>query len=220
MSLYQMSMTIIKICKLKYKKYIDDECFDVIQLINICKLCKAPSNKTNEIDDFRISDIELSSPLFIKSSPSTVRKQIDILKSTEFKKKYSFFIKIIYACLKLDIEIFDINPDIITLKNNYNLMKTLITHKKELITYHQNIIKEQLNSIEIPLIKLKINSENKKISYETYISNYLKEVKIIDKIFGYLNQSIDSNILTKTDNLISLIIPYFYNYTEYIEVYN
>ena len=217
MGLFQMSSNIIKICKNKYKKYIDGDCFDIRQLINICKLCKAPISKTQDTDT--MSDIDLLSPLFIKSSPTDNKKQIDILKSKEFQKKYSFFIKIIYACLKLDIEIFDIKSDILTFKNNYNLIKTLYNYKKETIIEHQNIIKDHLQNLEIPLIKLKISSPTK-ISYDTYLNDYLREIKIIDKIIGYINEMLNAKISSKTDNMISLIIPYFYNYTEYIEVYN
>nr|AEX62968.1 hypothetical protein mv_R764 [Moumouvirus Monve] len=45
-------------------------------------------------------------------------------------------------------------------------------------------------------------------------------IRIIDKIMSSINKLMDSEVLEKTDTLLSLILPYFFTYTEYIEEYN
>lgn len=208
MELSRMSMGIIKIIDKQFNEYIDEECLDIIQIKNICNLYKIKSNTENSVT---LSEINLSSPDFKKVLTKIQKKnQTDILKTDEFVKKYSFFIRILYACLKINIDLFDITDEILTLKNNYQLMKALETKKKQLITDHLTILKTQHKNIT-----QKIDTD-----YEDFFSNYIAKIKIIDKITGYVNKLIKSGIFDKTDNLLTLILPYFYTYTEFIEEYN
>lgn len=129
-----MALGIIKILNKYYYQYIDDECLDIVQIKNICNLYKIKKN-INSNDSISFSDIKFSSPDFVKhnynnAQTQTKKTQFDLLKTDEFYKKYAFFIKILYACLKINIELFDINNNILTLKNNYQLLKTLELKKK------------------------------------------------------------------------------------------
>ncbi|AEX61468.1 hypothetical protein c7_L404 [Megavirus courdo7] len=45
-------------------------------------------------------------------------------------------------------------------------------------------------------------------------------IRIIDKIMSAISKLINTNTFDKTDTLLSLILPYFFTYTEYIEEYN
>ncbi len=208
MELSRMSMGIIKIIDKQYNEYIIDECLDIIQIKNICNLYKIKVISNNSIT---LSELNLSSPEFKKINGKMNKKnQSNILKSDEFVKKYTFFIKIIYACLRMDVDIFDNNNSILTLKNNYKLIKTLELKKKQFITEHLNILKDQYKNIS-----QKIGSD-----YDKYSHDYIVKIKIIDKICDSMNKLIKFNIFEKTDNLLTLILPYFYTYTEFIEEYN
>jgi len=156
-----------------------------------------------KLDDICITSTEFEKPEKIVHT----MKRYEILKSNEFRKKYSFFIKIIYSCMKMNIEIFNNNN---TIKNNYHLIRTLITSKKKNISGHIDVLKNYQKEAD------KVLPE----SYQNYINDFLVKIRILDKIILSINKIIASGIFSLTDNLISLIIPYFYNYTDYIEEYN
>jgi len=209
MEISRMSIGIIKNIDRMYSKFLDDECLDIIQIKNICNLYKIKPGTIN--NSISLSEINFSSPEFKKIYSKTNKKhQADILKSNEFVKKYAFFIRILYACLKIDIELFNTGDDILTLKNNYQLIKSLESKKKQLIAEHVSILKNQHKNIS-----QKIDS-----TYETFYETYIMKIKIIDKILGSINKLIKFGVLEKTDNLLTLILPYFYTYTEFIEEYN
>jgi hypothetical protein len=210
MDVSRMAISITKIINEQYMEYIENECIDVIQINNICNLYKT---KSSDLDSINLDEIQFSTPDFKsgnKIDKSTRKKHQNILNSAEFKKKYAFFVRIIYACLKMDIAIFDIVNGVATLKNNYQLIKSLEIRKKGFLNEHLLIIKYQLKNVSKT-----INED-----YETYLKDYVTKIKIIDKITGSINKLIDTEVFSKTDNLFTLILPYFYVYTEYIEEYN
>ena len=201
-------MSIIKILDKQYNSNINNECLDIAQIKNICNLYKT---KNPPADNVSLSDLDLSSPDFKKTtSKSSKKSQEDVLKSQEFIKKYSFFIRTVYACLKLDINLFDTNSNILTLKNNYQLVKSIEARKKQLISEHLTVLKTQYKNIS-----LKIGDD-----YDLYSKNYITKIKIMDRLLGSINKLVQFNVFEKTDNLLTLILPYFYTYTEFIEVYN
>nr|AEX62967.1 hypothetical protein mv_R763 [Moumouvirus Monve] len=112
----------------KYSSYKSNECFDIMQIKNICNLYKV-KNQSNE--SVRLSEINLSSPEFKSFDPKINKNHLETLKSTEFSKKYSFFIRAIYACLKIGVELFNTGDEFVTLKNNYQLIKSLETKKNK-----------------------------------------------------------------------------------------
>lgn len=203
-----MSIGIIKIIDNQFSQYINDECLDIIQIKNICNLYKTKSTNMSSIS---LDEIDFSSPKFLINKKQKIsNRQTDILKSEEFINKYTFFIRTIYACLKIGIEIFDLNEDILTLKNNYFLLKSLESGKKKLINEHINLLKIQYKNISKKVTK----------EYYDYYSNYIMKIEIIDNIYSSLFKLLDYEVVHKADNLLTLILPYFYNYTDYIEEYN
>lgn len=210
MQLSRMSMGIIKIIDKEYSEFMDDDCLDLIQIKNICNLYKTKSNN-KAIESISLTEIQFSSPEFKKINTKANKKknQNQILVSEEFTKKYAFFIRIMYACLKMDVEIFNISTVIVTIKNNYQVIRALEARKKQLLTDHINILK----------LQYKNSAQHIDKNYENYCANFLTKIKIIDKITIGLNKLIKANILEKTDNLLTLILPYFYTYTEFIEEY-
>lgn len=207
MELLRMSTCIIKILNKKYNKYISEECLDIIQLINICNLYKNKCTNTNSIT---LEEINITTPNFEKIKNNRMKKQIDLLKSDEFKKKYSFFIKIMYSCLQMNVDIFNINKGILTLKNNYQLIKSLEMNKKTLIMDHINTLKSYCKKCY----------KNIYDEYINYSHDFIIKIKILEKIINSISSLLDSHVFEKTDNLFSLILPFFYTYPEYIEEYN
>ena len=206
-----MAIGIIKIIDAKYAKLVGDECLDIIQIKNICNLYKL---KTNESTSISLHDINITSPEFkkVKMKKTDKRQQpnMNILKSVEFQKKYRYFIKIIYVCLKMNVTLFDITNNITTLKNNYQLIRALELTKKNFVTEHINVLKNQQKRTTV-----KVDPD-----YENYIQDYIVKMKITDRIITSINKLLTTEIIDKTDNLLSLILPYFYTYVEYIEEYN
>jgi len=169
-----MSSGIIKIIDKKYPD-LDEECIDILHLKNICDLYKKKKDTTT--DSVSLSKINIISPDFKNAALKNIdnKKRINILKTTEFKKKkYSFFIKIIYSCLKINVIIFNLNNDTgtITLKNNYQLIRSIDHKKKQLIDDHMRLLKLHYKNSLKPV----------PIEYDDYIRDYVLKLKILDKI--------------------------------------
>ncbi|AGF85468.1 hypothetical protein QJ854_gp314 [Moumouvirus goulette] len=207
MELTRMSNGIIKIISKKYSSYESNECLDIVQIKNICNLYKV-KNQSNE--SVRLSEINLSSPEFKSFDPKINKNNLETLKSAEFSKKHSFFIRVIYACLKIGVELFNCGNEFVTLKNNYQLVKSLEIKKKQLINEHITILKNQY----------KMADQKIPLNYEGYLKQYTMNIRIIDKIMSSMNKLIESLVFKNTDTLLSLVLPYFFTYTEYIEEYN
>jgi hypothetical protein len=213
MDISRMSNGIVQIINKKFKKFSLDDCIDIVQIKNICNLYNVKGKNSS----VSLSEIEMDTPDFDIlnkkkniSSNKPRKDHTDILKSEEFIKKYSFFIRTIYACLKVEVDMFDIKDEIATLKNNYQLLKSIKIRKKEIFEEHiKKLIFYQSN------ISCNIDEEY----YQDYFHKFIAKIRILEKIIGYINQIINSNILEKSDSLLSLILPYFYVYTEFIEEY-
>lgn len=201
-----MSVGITKIINDRYADFIDNECIDIIQIKNICNLYK---NKNKNITSVTLSELILSSPDLKKITNIKNKNQYSILKTVEFEKKYVFFIKIIYSCLKMNIELFDINQNVLTLKNNYELNKALTKKKKQILLEHMSYLKKYYKKVTY-----EIDAE-----YESYVLEYITKLKIIERIKKSIDKLINTKILSKSDNMLTLILPYFYKYTEFIEQY-
>ena len=241
MEISLMTNTIIKIIDTYYNEYLENESMDIIQIKNICGLYDTDNaENTNNIlsNDTKIhkkisgneffifehnnvmldnnssfTDIFFSSPeLEIKQHTVKYKNQNNrnIIYTDEFKKKFSLFIKIIYTCLKMGVELFDIDNDILILKNNYNLAKSLKIRKKELINSHI----EKLQGYQKNIFVIFDNE------YDVYVSLFITKIKLIDKVLETLRKILSVNIMDESDNLITMIIPYFFEYTKFIEEYN
>jgi hypothetical protein len=112
--------------------------------------------------------------------------------------------------LKINLEIFDIKGGTMTLKNNYQLIRALEFKKKQLLLEHIGILR----------LKCKNITQNLGTEYEDYAQDFQNRIKIIDRILLIINKLIKCKIFEKTDNLLTLILPFFYTYTEFIEEYN
>jgi hypothetical protein len=208
MEVSRMACGIIKMIDDIYDENSCNDCLDILQIRNICKLYSAKIHGTKNVT---LSEISISSPEFEKIHKVESKKRIeDVLKTNEFIKKYSFFIKTIYVSLKVGVEIFNTKNGIITLKNNHQFIRSLENKKKQIIMEHISILKMHYKNI----------SQKIGLEYERYYEKYLSKIKIIDRVSELLNKSIQLGIMERTDNLLTLILPYFYVYTDFIEEYN
>jgi len=207
MNVGKMASNIVRIISSKFNKKVINECLDINQLINICTLYK---NNYGTVSSVSLKDIDFSSPNFEKKSEK--KTVTNVLETPEFKKKYEFFIKIIYACIKLDVEIFSINPDdTLTFKNNYHLIKSIELRKKNVILDHIDNLKEHHRKAS-----QRVSSKY----YDEYLPSYIIKIKFLDRILDNIRKIIKANIMNNTDNLFELVLPYFYTYRQYIEEYN
>ena len=213
MSITVKSKKIINIINTKYEKYIDDdeEYCDLKYIKDMCKIYheKKTEKKEKNTDEIELDDILFSS-LKIKNQREKFKSNKDAIKSEEFKKKYYFFINIIYTCLRMEVEIFNFTKDIATLKNNYELVKSLEKKKKELITDHTNTLKSQLKNIAD-----KISDD-----YYEYVNIYVVKLKLIEKMLECIRKCLFAETLTKNDNLLALLLPYFFQKIKIIEEYS
>lgn len=213
MQLSKLSLGIIKLINRKYDNQSISESLDIKTTIDICKIY---NDKNENIESISLTDIKLSSPDFIKGSPQKKlktkfnSKKDTAIYSSDFQKKYAFFIRIIYSCLKMNIEIFTETTDSIIIKNNYKLIKTLESKKKELIKKHINVLDAQYKN------PTKYIDDN----YNLFFTDNNLKINMIDNILKSLRKLINLDIFNESDNLFTLIVPYFYKYTEYIEEYN
>lgn len=213
----RMAADIIKILDTKYPSDSDktDDYIDVKQIKDMCKKITANTNSSSktesDIDSLSLGDLKFETPDFVKQSKTkskTSTTEPNPLTTETFRKKYDYFIQIIYTALKLDIEIFD--PQTVTLKNNYHILKSITRKKRKYIQVH------------FAKLKLQYKNPNAKIAedYYTFLENYGKRLKILENLLKSIKDIIDNSILDTMDNLLQLVIPYFYKNIKYIEEYN
>ena len=176
---------------------------------------KSPSSLANSGSKQRsspsLSEIDFPSPFFERAITIISHKNRDeVINSPAFLSKYGFFIKTIYACLKIDVGIFDIEHNLLTLKNNHNLIKALELHKKTLLNDHIGVLKLQLKNISMQIAE----------RYDEYLSTYTLKMKIVDRMLKNVNTLIDQEIFSRSDNLLTLLVPYFYEKMIFIEEYD
>lgn len=202
MDLHITARNIVRVLEEKYSEYIEAGSIDITQIINICNV----DDGEESVNSIELSDIEFSTPEF---SNTNIKKHSTTKKSKEFKRRYAFFVKLLYACLKLRVRIFSISGDTMILKNNHNLIKALDSKKKKLIDEHIQLLQNQRSNISNRLTE----------KYPGYIERFVTKIKIIEKVIASLESIIEDGIIDRCDNLLKLLLPYFYVYTEYIEEY-
>lgn len=189
---------------------------DIQQLRNICMLYQ--NKYLDKIDDSQSTyyqDTERIPKLETVKSDKKTHLNIQsfithkkILSTKEFRKRYTFFIKIIYSCLIVGIDIFDNDGINLMLKSNHYLLRSINKTKKQ-------IIEEQIAILN----QLKRDSSISIKTYENVNAEFILKLKTIDKITAHLDKLIQHQIITPIDNLFHLILPFFYVHLEYIEEY-
>lgn len=205
-----MAREIVKVLDSEYFDYLDEECIDILQMKNICSLYLTHEKKKKKSNKIKIEEVELTSPRFDKPKKNAKK----ILDSEEFRKKYRFFIKIIFLCIKIGVELFDKEKtkkgdEFMIIKNNYQLMKSIVKKKQELIDEHILDLRNQRKNAHMQL------DEN----YKDYANNFIIKTQLLDTILRYIDRITTEGIMDRSDNMFSLIIPYFHKPEEFIEEY-
>ena len=53
------------------------------------------------------------------------------------------------------------------------------------------------------------------------MKNYtITQIKVIDKVVSIINKIIEKKLLSETESIITLIMPFFYKYQDYVETYD
>jgi hypothetical protein len=196
-----------------FNLYISQNNTDMIQMKKICTLY----HKVNindlpnmiELDDIEFSAI---SPYLNKLQSNHDIKGVDhskLLVLPEFIKKYYLFIKIIYCCIQLKINIFKIKNSVCVFKNNYDLKKSLVTKKKDLLKDYCIEINTLIKTAD------KVTFEQLK----DLSSKIQLKITILDKIIINIDKLVTMEFLDWTDSLYGLVLPYFYKYQTYAEEY-
>lgn len=198
-----ISNDIMTILKSKYRKYIKLNCTDIIRIIDICKLNTSESN----VKKINLSEIILESP---NLTDVQVEKQIkNIRKNKSFLKYSDVVLRAIHVCLKLDVEIFEITDDDVLLKNNHRLISSIDNRKKVLIAEH--------------IKQLQTYSKNSKLvmtNYMSYNNKFICEINLLEQVKKNIENIVSRKICKNSDTVLTLVLPFFYIYQEYIEVYS
>lgn len=212
MEIPSMAAGIIKVINREFAEYDDGECLDINQLKNICNLYTVKPGRHNK--SISLGEICISSPEFghthKNARTAQTNRDADVLKSPEFTKKYAFFIRIVFACLKVGVDVFNENNGILTLKNNYQLLRSLENRKKQLIAEHIEVLRFQARNITVELGEV----------YGQFLKSFANKTRIVDRVHASISKLIRAQTFEPTDNMMSLILPYFYTWTEIIEEYN
>jgi hypothetical protein len=135
---------------------------------------------------------------------------IDSLKTPEFINKYTFFIRVVYICLRLEIPIFtSYKSGALVLSSYRELRLSIHARKKKLLEDHITILKRQHRSYAIDY----------SAEYATFYQTTQREMDAIHKILRNLDDIIAKKIVTEQDNLLTMLLPYFRAKERFIETY-
>src|SRR5438067_1570351 len=93
-----------------------EESLDIEQIINFCSIYKSQQEKHNKkksIYQYNIS-IESSPSSTIGLELNDCKNNLSKFNTPEFRKKYILFIRILHACLQMEVELFTVNKNIYT----------------------------------------------------------------------------------------------------------
>lgn len=197
--LYHVNDKLTKLYPLKKKSSNDLK--DLYFLINLFDITK------NESLPELSSEVDINSPIMAENKTKT-----EILKSDNFIKRYSVFLKIIFSALLMNVEIFKIYRDNQVFLNLYDMKNSFLKRKKKIL---QDIITYVDDNSKI----LKSLLDIKHTDYQNIFAIALTQMKVIDKVISIINKLIDNNLLKETESIISLVMPFFYKYQDFIETY-
>jgi hypothetical protein len=169
---------------LKNNDAIDIDNIDVKQILDICNYYNKNYNKKND----------------------------DILSNSIFIRNFKLFQKIIYFCLKLNINIFK------KIKNNY-FLKTINHTVESCIDKKKIYIKEHIEDLNI-LTKKNVTNDNFTEKITNLHQDLILKINLVDKIIKILEELACKNIICDNDNLLTLVIPFFIKHELYIEEYS
>lgn len=136
----------------------------------------------------------------------------DILKSTNFMKRYHVFLKIIFSALLINVSLFKIYRDTEVFMNLYDMKNCFLKKKK-------TVLQDLTSQIDSNTKTLNTLLEFKYTEYQKIFSITTTQIKVIDKVVSIIDKLVEKKILKENESVITLIMPFFYKYQNYIETY-
>lgn len=166
------------------------------------------SNLSPDLEHIKelLADIDPDTNLSISSDINI--SPINKKKKKNFSKRRLLTLKILYACLKLDVSIFSDN----ILVNNRTLINLLTKKKREFLLEVNNVI--TYNTSKMSTLRSVKHKE-----YQQVFDECILKVRIIDKLMKIIAKLCQKKILRETDTILMLTIPFFFIEKEYIEQY-
>ncbi len=184
------------------KKKSSSDLKDLHFLINLYDV-----SSSDQIDEIS-SEVDITSPI-----DTSGRSQDEIIKSSNFIKRYKVFLKIIFSALLINVDIFKIYRDNQVFMNLYDMKNSFLKRKKKILQDVSNNINDNTKVLK-DLLEVKYDS------YEKIFLYSITQIKVIDKVVSIICKIIAMKLLSETDSIISLIMPFFYKYQDFIETYN
>jgi hypothetical protein len=182
----------------------------LVNLKTLCELFEPESAEFlgTDFTNMKTNLSSMSSPNFYKSTevaPKKISSQTeDFLTSEIFLTKYSAFIKIIYASIRLGLKIFatdGVDSDVVFLQSNINLVNSINNHKRKLIDEHTDALCDLHTQIG------KVGQ-----AYDEYLvfnTNFLTQMKTLDRIHNWIQLYAENSTYHMSDNLIEPLIVFF-----------
>jgi hypothetical protein len=183
------------------KKKSSSDLVDLYFLINLYET--KPSQTITEIS----SEVDINDPI-----DTDLKSKDEIIKSTNFIKRYTVFLKIIFSALLINVEIFKIYRDNQVFMNLYDMKNSFLKRKKK-------ILQEITIQIDDNTKLLKNLLEITYLDYQKIFSITITQIKVIDKVVSIINKIIERKLITETESIMNLVMPYFYKYQDFIETY-
>lgn len=159
-------------------------------------ICQIKASKESVSESASIErDLNIETPAFTKIQ--------SIMNKQEFKERYAFFIRIVYSCLKLEIELFDKHG---VIKNNQMLIREINAMKRIMIDEHIKLLSNQKSNIH-PMFFA---------NYEEYARLFVKKIRLADNITRVYAKLIELEHIKLTDNLLNLVLSYLFRSRKHI----
>lgn len=183
------------------RAYDEQESTDLKNMIKLCDILPEP--KSVSLDS---PDILIDSPQF---DPTVKRycKTDELLQCPDFLRKYNYVISLVYSILKLKVQLFDKVGNTVIIKSNRAVIKSIEATKKAQIKAHIMILHTEFNGVKTSF----------SADYETYSATFIQTIRQLDRIKSTMEKLMAQNIWTDGDNVMSLILPYFYRYLKIAE---
>jgi hypothetical protein len=189
---------------------VNNDCIDWCNIKFLITLYD--SNNDNDVFD-DIFDISSDLGSLSTGIDPDLNKKAKIIKDKKFKLKYTVFLKILYCVIILEVSFYKKTNDCSIARTLGDLKNSFLKKKKNSVTKMIEEFKENSSTLK------KLNNV-KYDQYTNFANCHISIIKIIDKVISIIDKLINHNIIKESDTVLDLLMPYFYDYHNYIEIYS
>lgn len=182
------------------RAYENVDSVDVKNMIKICDIL--PESNISQDSP----DILIDSPQF-NSTVKRYCKTDELLQCPDFLRKYNYVVSLVYAILKLKVPLFEEIGKNVIIKSNREVIKAIEAAKKAQIKSHIMILHTEFNGVKSSFSP----------GYEKYSNEFIKTVRQLDRVKATMEKLMSQGVWTDGDNVMSLVLPYFYKYLNILE---